>query len=243
MHSHSHGHSHGNTTEADWLTNLGAVGEAIEGAANLFFGATVYNTLYELSTGTENQDRLGWPLYIGITLGIISLGSAYTHRLLDTAHQRVRSLPEENDHQYHRVTGYANEDEHADHEGTPDLEAHIESKPTEPLHPQDDSAHENRERKAIPAKLNGWQKLSLFSDATSHVFGRAGLLTGIVDGITDTVAQTTLPPTTKALIQLGAVAFGGLTSASGIRTCWNTMLEKNQQEIKPDPTKLTCSHR
>jgi hypothetical protein len=227
MHSHSHGHADINE-KADWLTNLGAMGEAIEGAANLFFGATVYNTVYELCNGHENEDRYGWPLYIGIVLGIISLGSAYTHRVLDTYHQTTQ-------HRNHESPCSV---EHKNISLPSDTEAGTSNHTlVEPLLPEpiEMDANESLKIKPNTPKLTLFQKFSLFGDATSHVFGRAGLLTGIVDGITDTFTKTTLPPKTRALIQLSAVFFGSATSASGIRTCWNTMLEQNKKK-EPEHT-------
>lgn len=262
----SHGHSHGGINEeADCLTNLGAIGEAIEGAANFFFGATVYETLYELVNGYENEDKLGWPLYISIGLGVISMGAAYTHRLLDIYHQQVRN--DTSQHESHadceHECGYISHEENSDtstaaskgnsqveqKKSTPNRHQHesdfelttFDNALTKPLKPVSIDIHEGENKQSLPSpKLTGIQRFSLFGDATSHIFARAGLLTSLVDGIATTFAKVTLPPATRGLILLGSTFFGAATSASGIRTCRNAMLEQNlEKEINKQ---VACKH-
>ena len=234
-----HGHSHGGINDKpDWLTNLGAIGETIEGAANFFFGATVYDTLYEICNGHEIENPYGGPLYLGLILGIISLGTAYTHRKLDVYHQNVRLHVEEEhicNHDHHEHSPEEVKDSSQLNIDIPSPQALLD----EPL--LIDSEEDKpvlKEKKEIPLpKLTFWQKVSLVSDASSHVLGRAGLLTGMVDGITTTFTKSSLSPTTRAYVQLGSLFFGGVTSASGIRTCLNTLLEQNHEKDRLESKK------
>jgi hypothetical protein len=258
-----HGHSHGNINQkADCLTNLGALGETIEAGANFFFAATLYDTAYEVYHGHEIENPYGGPLYLGIFFILISLGTAYTHRRLDAYHQNVRLSDEseeehicnhdhshQHDHQEmknpseHRIDIASSEsqDDHAHDHENPSEHIDIDTSKVmlqQPLIPSDNS----KDKKEISApKLTRWQKLSLFSDASSHVIGRAGLLTGMVDGIATIFTKNALPPTVRLYVQGGSFLFGAATSASGIRTCWNTMLEQNHQKEVDDKTVIKKS--
>lgn len=227
-----HGHSHGGGTDekSDWVTNVGAFGELVEAGANLFVGMEFYNILYELIHKEENNALLG-PLCVGSLLALVSIGSAFTHRWLDTLHQTVRV---NNNCKHDEIVSVPSVEENsADSSLELDALSHQNSDSQrslkqlkQPLNSDSDNTSSQRFsfRQALGV-LSGWQRFAIFGDAVSHVGGRQGLFMGVVAGLVANFTKATLSIEAKATTALIAFVFAVTTSASGIRTCANGKAE------------------
>lgn len=89
---------------------------------------------------------------------------------------------------------------------------------------KDESDHLNRH--SMPP-LTFWQKAALVGDFISHT----GEVAGPITFVGDLVTKNTLPRWGKAIIQVGATLFGGISSVAEVRTCKNAMIERNQHTM------------
>jgi hypothetical protein len=245
-HAHAHGHSHGpelsgDRGKADFWTRFNQVGEYIESSTDVLVYsiglANIVNAVIEYSRGQDiNQPTSDTYKYsvtvVSILLALtLSIGAAYCHGILNQQFQDPIEEDCEEDHE---------EEHHHEQPPADNTIPLLDAEEKEPVDAELDTAVAQKNR---DYSLNRRQKFFILADALCHGVGRAGALMAVTDYVIAFNSGAVSTPTVKLITQCVSTLFGMGFSVAEVRTCKNSLLLHNKEQLKAEDAANTIANR